>query len=55
MGSGVWRLRAGVLLLIGALAVHELRYVLTAAPQDEHAHTYMRGLCRSPVRSSDWP
>jgi len=44
MGSGAWRLRAGVLLLIGALAVHELRYLLTAAHQDEHAHTYMAWL-----------
>ncbi len=44
MATGVWRLRAGALLLIGALAVHELRYLLTAAPQDEHAHTYMAWL-----------
>ena len=58
MGSGVWRLRAGVLLLIGALAVHELRYLLTGAHQDEHAHAYMPWLVPDRVRaprSWRWP
>ena len=41
MTAGVWRLRAGVLVLVGALAVHELRYVLAGAHQDEQAHAYM--------------
>jgi hypothetical protein len=41
MGSSAWRLRAGVLVLVGALVVHELRYVLAGRHQDEHAHVYM--------------
>jgi hypothetical protein len=30
-----------VLVLLGALAVHELRYVLAGREQDPHAHAYM--------------
>lgn len=41
MGSGVWRLRASVLVLAGALAVHELRYVLAGRHEDPHEHAYM--------------
>ena len=41
MGSGIWRLRAGALVLIGAFAVHELRYVVGGRHQDEHAHAYL--------------
>ena len=44
MGYGAWRLRAGALVLIGALAVHELRYLLPERHQDEHAHAYMAWL-----------
>ncbi|MGH2839184.1 MAG: hypothetical protein ACRDJY_12655 [Thermoleophilaceae bacterium] len=31
-------------MLVGALAVHELRYVLAGTHQDEHAHAYMAWL-----------
>jgi hypothetical protein len=41
VASGVWRIRAGVLVLGGALAVHQLRYVLAGRHADEHAHAYM--------------
>jgi hypothetical protein len=41
MGSAAWRARAGVLVLLGALVVHELRYVLAGQHPDEHAHAYM--------------
>jgi hypothetical protein len=41
MGTGAWRARAGVLVLLGALAVHELRYLLAGRHPDEHAHAYM--------------
>jgi hypothetical protein len=41
MGSAAWRARAGVLVLGGAMAVHELRYLLSARQPDEHVHAYM--------------
>jgi len=41
MGSAAWRARAGILVVLGALVVHELRYVLAGAHPDEHAHAYM--------------
>ena len=44
MRSGACRLRAGALVLAGALAVHELRYALAGQHQDEHAHAYMAWL-----------
>jgi hypothetical protein len=34
-------MRAGILVLLGGLAVHELRYALTGRHQDQHAHAYM--------------
>jgi hypothetical protein len=37
----VWRLRAGVLVLAGALAVHELRYLIAGRHEDGHVHAYM--------------
>lgn len=36
-----WKLRAAVLLLLGAVGVHDLRYRLPGARLDEHAHAYM--------------
>jgi hypothetical protein len=41
MGSAAWRVRAGILVLLGALVVHELRYVLAGQHPDAHAHAYM--------------
>jgi hypothetical protein len=41
MGTAAWRARAGVLVLLGALVVHELRYVLAGRHPDEQAHAYM--------------
>jgi hypothetical protein len=41
MGTAAWRARAGVLVLLGALVVHELRYVLAGRHPDEQAHSYM--------------
>jgi hypothetical protein len=38
MGSAVWRVRAGALVLVGALAVHELRYALVHRHADAHAY-----------------
>lgn len=42
--SGIWRLRAAILLLVGALAVHHGRYAF-ATPEHEHqlvaAHAYL--------------
>jgi hypothetical protein len=34
-------MRAGLLVVAGALSVHELRYALAAHAQDAHAHAYM--------------
>jgi hypothetical protein len=44
VASASWRLRAGALVLAGALVVHELRYALAGLPADEHAHSYMSWL-----------
>jgi hypothetical protein len=44
MGSAAWRVRAGALVLAGALAVHELRYALVARDADAHAHAYLSWL-----------
>ncbi|HWH45433.1 MAG TPA: hypothetical protein VNT32_11950 [Thermoleophilaceae bacterium] len=44
MASSVWRLRAGALVLAGALVVHELRYALAGVVADEHAHSYLSWL-----------
>jgi hypothetical protein len=41
MGTAAWRVRAGVLVLLGAIVVHELRYALAGAHADTHAHAYM--------------
>ena len=41
MGTAAWRVRAGVLVLMGAIGVHELRYALAGAHADAHAHAYM--------------
>jgi len=41
MGTAAWRARAGVLVLLGALVVHELRYLLAGRHPDAHAHAYM--------------
>ena len=41
MGTAAWRARAGVLVLLGALVVHELRYVLAGRHPDAQAHAYM--------------
>ena len=41
MGSVAWRARAGVLVLLGALVVHELRYLLAGQHPDAHSHAYM--------------
>jgi hypothetical protein len=44
MGSAAWRVRAGALVLAGALVVHELRYALVARDADAHAHAYLAWL-----------
>jgi hypothetical protein len=44
MGSGAWRARAAVLVLCGAIAVHQLRYLLAGQHADEHSHAYMGAL-----------
>ena len=44
MGSAAWRVRAGALVLAGALAVHELRYALAGTRANEHAHAYLSWL-----------
>jgi hypothetical protein len=41
MGAFAWRARAGVLLLAGAVAVHQLVYGLAGLRPDEHAHAYL--------------
>jgi hypothetical protein len=41
MKTAAWRVRAGVLVLLGAIVVHELRYALAGAHADAHAHAYM--------------
>lgn len=41
MEAAAWRVRAGVLVLMGAIAVHELRYALAGAHADAHIHAYM--------------
>jgi hypothetical protein len=41
MGASAWRLRAGVLVLVGAVAVHQLVYGLAGVRPDEHAHAYL--------------
>lgn len=40
----VWRVRAGLLLLGGALLLHELRYELVRATAEPHAHSYLSWL-----------
>jgi hypothetical protein len=42
--SRAWRARAGALTLLGALAVHQGRYLAAPAAEDEHAHTYFSWL-----------
>lgn len=45
--SGIWRLRAAVLILVGALAVHHGRYAFASAEREEHlasAHAYLNWL-----------
>lgn len=44
MAGPEWRVRAGVLVLAGALVIHELRYALAGVIADEHAHSYMSWL-----------
>ena len=41
MSSSAWRARAGVLLLAGAVALHQLVYGLARVQPDEHAHAYL--------------
>jgi hypothetical protein len=41
MGTLAWRARAGVVLLGGAIAVHQLVYGLAGVQPDEHAHAYL--------------
>jgi hypothetical protein len=41
MGALAWRARAGVLLLAGAVALHQLVYGLAGVRPDEHAHAYL--------------
>ena len=41
MGAPAWRARAGVLLLVGAVAVHQLVYGLAGVRPDEHVHAYL--------------
>lgn len=41
METAAWRVRAGVLVLLGAIVVHELRYALAGAQADSHVHAYM--------------
>jgi hypothetical protein len=41
MGALGWRARAGVLLLVGAVAVHQLVYGLAGVRPDEHVHAYL--------------
>lgn len=41
METAAWRVRAGVLVLCGALVVHELRYLVAGAEANAHAHAYM--------------
>ena len=41
MGAFAWRARASVLLLGGAVAVHQLVYGLAGVRPDEHAHAYL--------------
>jgi hypothetical protein len=41
MGALAWRARAGVLLLGGAVAVHQLVYGLAGVRPAEHAHAYL--------------
>jgi hypothetical protein len=40
MGVFAWRARAGVLLLAGAVAVHQLVYGLAGVRPDAHVHAY---------------
>jgi hypothetical protein len=44
MGVLAWRARAGVLLLAGTVAVHQLVYGLAGVRPDEHAHAYLAWL-----------
>ena len=41
MGALAWRARAGVLLLVAAVVVHQLVYGLSGVRADEHAHQYL--------------
>jgi hypothetical protein len=44
MGALAWRARAGVLLLVGAVGVHQLVYGLAGIRPDEHVHAYLNWL-----------
>ena len=44
MGALAWRARAGVLLLAGSVAVHQLVYGLAGVQPDEHVHAYLSWL-----------
>ena len=44
MGVLAWRARAGLLLLAGAVVVHQLVYGLAGVRPDEHAHAYLTWL-----------
>jgi hypothetical protein len=44
METAAWRVRAGVLVLMGSVMVHQLRYALAGAHADAHAHVYMAWL-----------
>jgi hypothetical protein len=41
MGPGAWRARAAILVLCGAIAVHQLRYALAEQHADGHSHAYL--------------
>ena len=44
MSATRWKLRAAVLFLIGAVALHQLRYALTGTRADAGAHAYLSWL-----------
>ena len=52
--TGIWRLRAAILILVGALALHHGRYAF-ATPEHEHevvaAHAYLPWLAGASAMS----
>lgn len=44
MATVAWRLRAGVLIAVGALLVHQVRYALAGLHADSTAHVYLTWL-----------